>query len=296
MPAASFDKSRFHLAYWGPMFLLSAIICASLARAITPRFSWIAAPGLMLAAFFATGHALDFTPSYYRQTWARDTEILNRLDAMRLDSSTRLYASPNDHLILTFYSGLPIQSIAPVRKSFLDSYPDEIVYVDTGIATNTGVLLPQRIGQEALRQGQILSPEAAERWSYLLRTRDYREAILKIIDPGRPPQLGPLPQFAEELLAEERSRLVSAFPNTDLEVMVRGFPIRTWLDWRTAFEYRFVNPAAHSGSLTNYADRLRGARAMLLSSEAAIYRSRWHSSETSGSIDFQLFPDKFQMD
>jgi hypothetical protein len=241
----------------------------------------------MLLVFFATGHTLNLTAGYADRAWERDAIIFESLDALRLDRAARLYAAPNEHLILTFYSGLPVQSMAPVRKSFLDSYPGDIVYIDTSISVNTGALTPERIRHEALRHGQNLSPEAAAQWSFLLRTRDYRETIRKIVDPDRTVQAEPLPAFTDELLNEDRRRRWAAFSNSGLEIMLRGYDVRTWLECREVFEYRFAPPAAHDRSPANYAARLRGVEGILLSTETALYRSSWRPPGAAGGIHFK---------
>ena len=53
-----------------------------------------------------------------------------------LEAGTKLYAFPNSHLLLTYYLGLPVQSIAPVRKSFLDEYPGDIILLETACPTS----------------------------------------------------------------------------------------------------------------------------------------------------------------
>ncbi len=288
MPAVSFATNRLNLVYWGPMFLLASAICASLARVVTPAYTVVTAPVLMLLMFFLTGHELDLKAPFSSRSWASDTGVFDRLDAMHLNGSTRLYAAPNDHLIFSFYSGLPVQSIAPVRKSFLDSYPGDIVFIDTAISVDTEVLVPERIRQEALRNGQSLSPEDNERWTLLLRTRDYRAAMLKTVEPCPSTELEHLPPFAEKLLIEQGKQLAPAFANSGLDLMTRGFDIHTWSDWRAVLMYRFVDPSAHRGALANYAQRLRGAEAMILSSDSALYRSKWHPSEVCEGMSFQF--------
>jgi hypothetical protein len=55
------------------------------------------------------------------------------------DTGTRFYSTPNDQLVLTYYSGIPVQSIAPVRKEFFDSYPSPIILFDKiGFADEPG--------------------------------------------------------------------------------------------------------------------------------------------------------------
>src|SRR5690606_20925308 len=120
--------------------------------------------------------AADFRPEDFRigpqppgnKTWELYTRIFQQLESMPLDETTRIYSTPNAHLILTIYSGLSIQDITPVRKSFLDSYQGQIVYIDLGPTHDTGILAPARLQETALERGDILSDAAAEAASALL--------------------------------------------------------------------------------------------------------------------------------
>ena len=286
MPAASFAPERLNLVYLGPGFLLGSVIAASLSRVATPRSSLITAPLIALALFFATGHNLNFRPQRSGGSWDFYAAIFDRLNAMHLDAASRLYAAPNDHLIYSFYSGLPVQNIFPVRKSFLDSYRGEIVYMDVATAFDNGVLSAERVRQEAFRSGQALSPEAAGRWSLLLRTRDYREGMGKVLAPGRDTKLESLPPFAAKLLGQEPD----PFSEWARCPMFKGFEMRTWADWRTIFQYRFVDLAARSGPLANFAERLRGSEAMILPLGGVLYRSRWHPRGPCDQVAFQFVP------
>ena len=51
-----------------------------------------------------------------------------------LEAGTKIYAWPDENLLLTYVSGLPVQSVAPVRKAFLDQYPGDVIFVETGTA------------------------------------------------------------------------------------------------------------------------------------------------------------------
>ena len=292
MPAVSFATNRLHLSYWGPMLLLGAVLCAAIARLVTRRYSTIAAPALMLLIFFATGHRLDLKTSYSAREWKVDTAIFNQLASMHLDKSAKLYAGPNDHLTMTFYSGVPIQSVAPVRKSYLDSYPADIVYLETSLSVKTPATSPKHIRQAARESGHpTLSAKAAEEWSMLLRTRDYRQATLKSLAPDAEAQLETLPPFLEDVLKVHHAQAPHSFADSGLDLITRGFTVGSWSEWRTLMMYRFLDPAAHAGRHANYVERLRGAEAVILTeADTAIYRSRWHPPGVQGSVRFQFTP------
>ena len=173
MPAVSFTKDRLNLSYWGPLFLLFAVLTTAVARILAPRLSQgssaLLASVLMLLMYFATGGRLQLRHRVDDIGWQVYTTVFRQLDSMRLDSASKLYAAPNSHLVLGFYSGLPIQDITPVRKSYLDAYRGDIAYIDVEVALPTSILLGENIREAAMRDGYSLSPQAAEETSVRLR-------------------------------------------------------------------------------------------------------------------------------
>ncbi len=286
MPAVSFTNTRLNLSYWGPLFLLGSAMSAAVARALAPRISIIVSPAVMFLLYMSGGHNLEFVKPPGGYGWPTYTAIFNELSARGVDSKTKIYAAPNDHLTLTFYSGLPIQDITPVRKSFLDSYRGNIVYIDPRISVYTGLLTPERVQEAAFRYGQTMSRHTAERWSLLLSTRHYRETMTQIIDPGETPELETLPPFAQELLIAQDSEVESVFSNFGYELVTRGFKISDWSDWCRVLKYRYVDPESRRGIRANYADRFRGAGAVILALPApvAIYYSSWPRDAGPGTF------------
>ncbi len=266
-----------------------ATLVNMLAPRLSRRFSPVLPPLSMLLIFFVTGHSIDFGDRPGEYAWVYD-DVFHQLDSMHLDSATRLYAAPNSHLVLTFYSGLPIQDITPVRKSYLDSYHGDIVYISPYLTVSTGILDTERVQEAALRSGHILSSEAAEETSMLLRTRSYRESMMETLAPGQPPNLEPLPAFAERLLAAHRAKVAWDFAHFGYELVTRGFQVRDWSDWSAVLKYRFVDPEVRRGTHANYVERLRGADAMIIgrAEPVAIYRSRWHPPHSTESLRFRF--------
>jgi hypothetical protein len=295
IPAVSFAHGRLSLSYWGPLFLLGTVMGTTLARVLAARFSWRVPPVLaslltLLLWFFATGHSLEFGQRSEENKWAVYEDVFRQLDSMHLDAATKLYASPNSHLVLSVYSGLPIQDITPVKKSYLDSYRGDLVYINLDVAMVTGILDAERVRAAALRSGYVLSSDAAEEALMRLRTRPYRESIMEALAPGEPSTLEPLPAYAQELLAAHRAAVASAFTKFDYDLVTRGFQIRDWSDWVSVLKYRFVDPQARRGRHANYVDRLRGADAIVLwrSYPIVIYHSRWHSPDSTESLVFRF--------
>ena len=130
IPAASFYQSRLTLVVALPGYLLLALCLAAASRAVLPSAAVVVAPLVMFGLLVGRGTAelklwRPLTPNRV-ETFA---EVAGK---WHLNAGTKLYSWPNQNLLLTYYMGLPVQSVAPVRKSFLDSYPGDIVFVETG--------------------------------------------------------------------------------------------------------------------------------------------------------------------
>jgi hypothetical protein len=294
MPAASFYPGRLNIGYWGPGLLVGSVICAATARVIAPRRPVVVAPAIFLVLFFLTGNSVEFPfeRSNANRTWSDDEQLYSQLKALKLDKDTRLYAAPPNHLILSFYTGLPFQSVAPIRKSYLNSYKGDVLFIDSAYSKHDeSGQAPADIQKAALQRGQQLDLAAAERWSLLLRTWDYRETIQEMVAGDRASALEEIPAGSEGILAAERKHARAYFLASTRELMTRGFDLTSWTDWRAVVVYRFVDPNSRRGQRSNYAERLRGANALLLMrADKVIYRSRWHDVESGTAVKFEIVP------
>jgi hypothetical protein len=223
-------------------------------------------------------------------TWQIYAGVFDHLNSLSLPQGSKIYAGPNTHLVLTVYSGVPMQDITPVRRSFLDDYKGQIVYIDMGAATDTGLLDAPEIQIAAQSAGKPLSDRAAKEMSALLYTRDYRIEMSKAFAPDRLPVLEPVPHFAERLLEQHRAQNERNFAAAGYDVATRGFRIRTWSDWVAVLKYRYVEPNARRGAAANYAQRLRGADAIIniRNWPVVLFRSEWHPPIASAPVHFQL--------
>jgi hypothetical protein len=294
IPAVSLTSSRLNLSYWGPLFLLASTMSAMVACWLRRRIPVLPAPFVasivMLALFFLTGHSVQAGPPGFDGSWDIYEDVFQQVDGMQLDSGTRLYATPNSHLVLTFYSGLPIQDMTPVRKSFLDSYRGDIVYIDLQAMLPTDVLAPEAIQAVARRGGYVLSRASAREISMRLRARAYQESMMESFAPGQPSTLEALPAYEQQLLRSHRAQVAHDFANSGYGLVTRGFVVQDWSDWCAVLKYRFVDPNSRRGSHANYVDRLRGADAVILmrSEPIAIYRSPWHPPRPNESLTFRF--------
>jgi hypothetical protein len=273
MPAGSLFWSRLTVSLTAPFFLLEATLAAALARAAFPRHTTAAASFLFMASLACAGRLQpSHTAAENADRWKDLNGTLQFLESQTLASGTRLYAAPNDHLVFTYMTGLPVQSIAPVRKTFLDEYPGAIVLLNrTPTDVEPGDPLDWRsIRKTARKAGVDLSPQQAARVASLGVTSLYcQNSLLRNVRIL--PETGDLPLYATEavnrqaLLARQREKHIRTVP------IYRGYNIRQLDDEWPVFFYRFVNPAGRMGAQANYAERMLNSTAVVIEDTTWVY-------------------------
>ena len=264
MPAPSFFFNRLSIALIVPGMVLAAQIFAYTVSLFFGRFASVLAPALFLGFMLSMG----------RVGWRQPPEMtvdlyapVNDLYALDLSDQARYYSPPNDHLQLAFYSGIPFQSIAPIRKSFLDDWPGEIVLVER-VATKPDAALigVENLTKVAREEGVELTPKQAERLSKQLANHAER---LRVAQSGAQltPPLMPLPAFAAPIQAEYEQMLSAEMQDwlareTKIPIF-HGYQIESWDDWWKVFFYRFVDPDAHRGDNANFIDRFSRPEVLL---------------------------------
>jgi hypothetical protein len=279
MPAASFFYGRLTLSLIAPGYLLLAIIFSSIGGLISKRFAVGTGVALFLLLLLGTLHLVpDFRKETSDVQWRELDLCLNHLDNMHLKPGTRIYATPNDHLILTYYTGIPVQSVAPIRKEFLDTYPNEIVFIArTGEIEDTDDPLQEIAIRMAAPWIGLKAPNKTLLLPDLWSTNDLRVKLSKRVRVVNPPPVRiplsaiPLLQQRQSLLKQREDQL-EAF-SRDM-VTTRGYTIRTWTEWWPVFFYRFVHPELRINEKANYAERMRRSEATLISgTDWIIYKS-----------------------
>lgn len=268
-PAASFFLGRMTLLLAVPAVLLAAVLLTANAWVVSPRN-----PGMVLAVLVFVGLTLSWRvwlPQSQTEA-SRFFEVADYLRSQNLHAGTRIYALPYDHFPLIFYTGLPVQSIAPVRREFLDGYKDDILIVDRGIEFPS--MSADVLRRHALDAGEDLGVEALQTWQYELSTRPTREHLANRVKEVDPP-LKPLPLWAELALEQQRSELEATSGHEDFgdenPAIFRGYHVTDWVRFWPVFFYRFIGPEQRSGPYLNYASRIRSAQAVVLSSSWVIY-------------------------
>ncbi len=265
VPAASCSMARLsHVLIAGPI-LLGSLGIALLARVVLPGHATLlsaAAAVTMLAA--SGGQPQQANPYETRAVF----ELVEHLRGRELEGDTRIYALPYQHFCLTYYTGLPVQSIAPVRREFLDNTPGEVLILET-----VHRLPPPQwegVQRRAREHGVALADDEAREWVPLLHRRMIRAEVEPLVRELAP-ALGPEPEWVGPVVAdlrleaEESGRGRIDFGH-DNPAMFAGRPPMTIADFWPAFFYRFVAPERRTGAHLNYAARMRSARALLLPS------------------------------
>jgi len=274
IPAASFFSSRITLALVWSGVLFGAILFATIARLVLPKYSVVLAPALYLGFVWFCGSVVNpFTPA------GKVTNFSYLMDWMRWQDfkpGTRFYATPNEHLPLTFYTGIGVQSVAPVRKAFLDTYPGDVVVVE--MSGWYYPMTPDRVEKWAQRSRVEMSRQEAVKWSSALSTQLIREDLEARGIEVFPPMDSPIPPFARRALKDQRLK-TKQFWKVDYDAarenpaIFRGYELRDFTDWWPIFFYRFVHPEERMREKLNYHDRVNRGRARVFSSGWVVYIS-----------------------
>jgi hypothetical protein len=282
VPASSAFLWRMTLPVQGPAIMLGAVLVAGAAAVVLrERGGWAAAAIVLVAlvarpeqmlARFRTPPPLQREPLY---------AAIEHLRSLPIDADTKLYAIPFQHFPLAFYTGLPVQSIAPVRETFLTQYRGDVILIDP-------VPRRQRVPQEliastAVEMGVKLSQDELDRWQGRLWTRPLREDLAGQV-AGVEPELEPLPEHIAQAVA--RARKLPMPPDDpgrwQNPAIFRGYESYHRADFWPMFFYRFVDPRLRSGRHLNYAPRMHNATASVLPGGWVVYHSPGTGDPRSG--------------
>ena len=274
VPAASYFLKRLILAVMGPGVLLTALFAAAVARAMLPRHSTLLASIGVLGLMLAQG----FLPTQWPWRVKGETsqqQLFAFLREQEFADDAKLYATPNEHLTMQYALGLPVQSIAPIRKSFLDHYQGEVVVIDP--VAPFAPYGPEGIRGVARENGVSMTEAEADRWaeqlSNALVRRDAAERYGAVVPP--PPELPPHVAVVLDKQRELTARLLREDWSLTREnaAVFRGQPVVDWSAWWPIFFYRFVDWESRVGDGLNYGARARSGTAYVLDSGFVVLRS-----------------------
>ncbi len=246
MPAASFFVTRLKLAVAVPGLVLDTLVIASFSRAVLPSSRVLPVAGIAAMLFFAGQLPPRLAPERPAHGFG---ELFRLVRSWRLGPEGRIFASPNDHLVLTYYSGRPVQSIAPVRREWLERFEGDLVVVE---GPWFDLLSPEDVAEVAGSMGRALTPAAARsRADGALRLT----TVLALAASGA--DVGPVPRALDDF---DRGVVGTLRRRTRAEMvrMLKGSPLRraaspsNWQEFREAFFYWFSDPERRRGSGLNY--------------------------------------------
>ncbi len=264
VPAASFFFERLSLVLWTPYVLLISLFASDLLRGFSPRVASILAVAGITGFLGVRGRLSLMQGPSLGSTRAALATVIEALGRVPSEQGTRFYASPNEHLTLTYYTGLPVQSIAPVRRSFFDSYPKPVVYIESQMEW----MFPDEEAIRLAASEEGITPTAdeltdlgADVWRSL--------ASQELAAQGLPsPPIKPLPDYLDPIekqtherllkFREEFTRSMQALP------IFRNIPAARMRDFWLGFFYRFVGPEERIGPNLNLFPRLKNATVQLL--------------------------------
>jgi hypothetical protein len=270
VPAASYFPVRLKLSVALPALLIAALALGVASRALARRRGDALVPLAMLAALVAGGQLYRSFPA--AEPAAGEHEIARVLRALPLSAAARVYATPNTHLPLTYYSGLPVQSASAVRPSWFERVGPELIVVDTPWYEP---LAAARVREVAARHGRSLDDGAAR----ALSREAVRQATLADLQALRLP-LDERPRELDGLgreLVDETRRETRRF----MELTMEGTPLAaaTWRSsnwsqfWQSYF-FWFAGASAAGGERRGYLRRAREGRTRVLASGWIVHDCR----------------------
>ncbi|MFZ4774438.1 MAG: glycosyltransferase family 39 protein [Terrimicrobiaceae bacterium] len=264
VPAASFFYERLSLVLWTPYVLLIALLTADLLRGVSPKMGAVLAVTAMMI-FLAARSRLAFFENYsVTGNRVAVASVIDTLGAIPFEEGTRFYATPNEHLTFTYYSGLPVQSVAPVRKSFFANLQKPVVFIESQMEL---ILLDEDgLAQAAAAAGIPLGKEAIP----ALRDQVWKSVTAReLAAQGLPsPLLPDIPEFLRPLVDKSHRDLLTFREKIRKEM--QSYPIfrrvhsQRTKDFWMGFFYRFVNPEERIGPNLNILPRLKTASVFLL--------------------------------
>jgi hypothetical protein len=277
IPAPSLVVNRVVLLVGPATLLIIAMVLRSVAAAVSRK------NGLLLTGIGATAFLLIFNWRHsYDVRLARPlefrepTDVVERthnvdaaveyLRAAPVEASTKVFASPDMQLVLTFYTGMFIQSVVPVRKSYLDNYPGDIIFFSTVPFWRTGPLASDVLRRAARNAGSELSVRDALELSCRLSSRDFRSEegakVARVVPP-----VAPVPPFAAGLWKRQQEEFPEWFRSNNAWftgfLLFQDFKATSASDWWLQYFYALVNPEQRRAH-PNYENRIRNATLTVL--------------------------------
>ena len=271
VPAASYFVLRLRLAVAVPGLLLTTLVLTAATRALFPGRSGRAGPAAMAGLLLLSGQVQPRVPGPERESGGYEAVRLVR--SWRLRPQARIFASPNDHLFLTYYTGLPVQSVSAVRRAWLERFEGDLVIVEGPWYES---LSPEEVVGLARRHGVALTAAEAqgraERLRWLPMLLDLEATVAEVV-----PLPPPLDELDRQLLDATREKTKGR-----MKALTRGTPLAraaSLANWREFWQFFFLwfsEPDTRRRAQLNSAGRLARARAHVLPGGWVVYDCRPH--------------------
>jgi hypothetical protein len=257
MPAASFFPYRLNLMINVPLTLAVSLLVAAAGHAVRSGAVFLPTVGMAIILVLWS----ELPPRLPRPSDDSMTAFIGMVRDWSLGPGGRMFASPNEHLVLTYYSGRPVQSIFPVRREWLDQFANDLIILES---RSYDVLSSASVHEAARRQGRVLTEAEAvsrAREARAIATRfDLSASGVSVVPPTRTP----------DAIDEALVGMVRHSTRVALQRFLRATPLgrdqtlSTWQDFRNAFYYWFSDPARRQGMGLNYRACRAQARATVL--------------------------------
>lgn len=285
VPAASFFFERLSLVLWTPFVLLLGLFVSDLLSGLERKRAPVFAVLIMMVLLAARGRQAFLEETSISRSRKEVAGLVDALASREFLSGTRFYATPNDHLTWTYYTGLPVQSVAPVRREFFADYSGPVVFVESQMDAFFPSISSTK--EALLAEGIPVSPDAiwkVQRAVWLAITvRDLEKR--GILEPREDAvwenhifqQLRETTFDDFEIYQNKYLRDIEASP------VLRGTPASSIKEIWLGFFYRFVNPAERLGENFNLLPRMRESEIEFLpESQIVLYFSNMPPVSSDG--------------
>jgi hypothetical protein len=274
---------RAYLGVVAPGIVLGAILFAGIGRLMQPRYS-VAIGCVLFVGFIFSNARASYSWDREVSKTQRNVDLIARMRTRNLRPGTRVYSTPSDQLIFTYYTSVPVQSVAAVRRSYFENYPNDIVVIESFTR-----FIPANwweVTLAAKRYGLHMPRGEAEGWARRLTARHLAEHVRPMVASVDVPS-DPLPDWAKDVFERQREMTVYYSDVTDNPTganpaVFRGYSLPDYSWWWQIFFYRYLDMNARAGDQLNYRPRLANARAVVLPSTYVIYFSPGKTDSVAG--------------
>ncbi len=271
IPAASYFPVRVTLVVALPGILLTVAVATAAARVVSKTHAALVATAILIVLMVGSNR-ITIRGVEAGEGRFLMYDLIRVLRDIEFRPGTKLYASPNNHLLLTYYAGLPVQSVAPIRKSFFDTYPNDIVIFET-IGRNGPMIDHDAAIELGAQHYAPVHEQNVQLWidgMDIWNTVETLQSRIATVNPSRITN----PNLIDALMLAQRAETQEGLREHQREIpMLQGDTMDSWADWWTRFFYRFVEIDEHTGPNLNFGDRMRDGTATVLPNSWVVYES-----------------------